>query len=152
MADKKYFPMFLDLNNKRCLVIGAGNIALRKVKTLLEFGAVVKVISKDILDEFYNLDISIEKRAFMESDLKGSFLVVAGTDDQSLNEKIVKECDRLGILVNNITSKIDMSVRFASTICTDEYSIGISANGYPKKSLELKKKIEELMKKEPKSD
>lgn len=145
MKDKKYFPVFLDLNNKPCLVVGAGNIAFRKVTTLLEYGGKVKVISKEIREEFKDLDIDIEIKEFSMEDIKDYFLVIAATDNEMLNKKIMEKCNEKKILGNNITSKTDMSVRFASTISTEEYTIGISAHGFPKKSVELKKKIEKIL-------
>ncbi|WP_297404778.1 bifunctional precorrin-2 dehydrogenase/sirohydrochlorin ferrochelatase [uncultured Cetobacterium sp.] len=146
MDRKSYFPVFLDLNDKECLIVGAGNIALRKAKTLLEYGAKVKIISIDIKDEFYNLPVEIEKREFRKEDLQGIFLVVTGTDNETLNSGIVKICNEKNILVNNITSKIDMSVRFGAVICDDEYTIGISANGNPKKAIKIKEKIKDTLK------
>ena len=146
MDRKSYFPVFLDLNDKECLIVGAGNIALRKAKTLLEYGAKVKIISIDIKDEFYNLPVEIEKREFRKEDLQGIFLVVTGTDNETLNSGIVKICNEKYILVNNITSKIDMSVRFGAVICDDEYTIGISANGNPKKAIKIKEKIKDTLK------
>lgn len=146
MDRKSYFPVFLDLNDKRCLIVGAGNIALRKARTLLEYGAKVKIISIDIKEEFYSLPIEIEKREFKKEDLQGIFLVVTGTDNEILNSEIVKFCNEKNILVNNITSKIDMSVRFGAVICDDEYTIGISANGNPKKAIKIKEKIKDILK------
>lgn len=146
MDRKSYFPVFLDLNDKRCLIVGAGNIALRKARTLLEYGAKVKIISIDIKEEFYSLPIEIEKREFKKEDLQGIFLVVTGTDNEILNSEIVKFCNEKNILVNNITSKIDMSVRFGAVICNDEYTIGISANGNPKKAIKIKEKIKDILK------
>ncbi|MGL5427783.1 MAG: precorrin-2 dehydrogenase/sirohydrochlorin ferrochelatase family protein, partial [Cetobacterium sp.] len=83
---KSFFPLFIDLTNKDCLVVGGGKIALRKVKSLVEYGARVIVIAPYILPEIIDLDIEAEKRVFKVEDIKDKFLVVAATDDENLNE------------------------------------------------------------------
>ncbi|MGL6166678.1 MAG: NAD(P)-dependent oxidoreductase, partial [Fusobacteriaceae bacterium] len=73
-------------------------------------------------------------------------LVVAATDDENLNEMIVDLCETNNVLVNNITSKVYMSARFAAHIDTNEYQIAVSAKGNPRESIKLKKEIIEFLK------
>lgn len=143
---KSFFPLFIDLTNKDCLVVGGGKIALRKVKSLVEYGARVIVIAPYILPEIIDLDIEVEKRVFKVEDIKDKFLVVAATDDENLNEMIVDLCEDNNILVNNITSKVYMSARFTAHIDTNEYQIAVSAKGNPKESVKLKKELIEYLK------
>ncbi|WP_438529899.1 precorrin-2 dehydrogenase/sirohydrochlorin ferrochelatase family protein [Cetobacterium sp.] len=143
---KSFFPLFIDLTNKDCLVVGGGKIALRKVKSLVEYGARVIVIAPYILPEIIDLDIEAEKRVFKVEDIKDKFLVVAATDDENLNEMIVDLCEDNNILVNNITSKVYMSARFTAHIDTNEYQIAVSAKGNPKESVKLKKELIEYLK------
>ena len=143
---KSFFPLFIDLTNKDCLVVGGGKIALRKVKSLVEYGARVIVIAPYILPEIIGLDIEAEKRVFKVEDIKDKFLVVAATDDENLNEMIVDLCEDNNILVNNITSKVYMSARFTAHIDTNEYQIAVSAKGNPKESVKLKKELIEYLK------
>ncbi|MEG1582510.1 MAG: bifunctional precorrin-2 dehydrogenase/sirohydrochlorin ferrochelatase [Cetobacterium sp.] len=145
-SKKSFFPLFIDLNNRKCLVVGGGNIALRKIKTLLEYGAEVKVVALEVLPEIELLDLEIEKRRFEAVDIQNKFLVVAATDNESLNEMIVDLCDENDILVNNITSKEYMSARFTANIETQDYQIAVSAKGKPKESVKLKKEIIEFLK------
>ena len=125
----KFFPVSIDINNKNILVIGAGKIALRKVETLLNYNCNIIVITKDILEEKF---------------LENIFLVIAATDDEVLNKNISQLCMSKNILVNNITSKDDMNVRFASIYEKDDIQIAISANGNPKKAIEIKNKIKDI--------
>lgn len=145
MEKKSFFPIFVDLNDKECLVIGGGNIALRKTEKLLEYGAKVRVISPQVKHEFMDLDIELKKNYFCESDLEHPFLVIAATDNEDLNLKIVEMCNEKNILVNNITSKSNMSARFAAVLENQDYQVAISAKGNPKKALELKKEIEKTI-------
>ena len=66
MKGNIFFPVSIDINNKNCLVVGAGKIALKKVKKLLEYGAKVELISPEILTEFYNL--KLDKKVLDKAD------------------------------------------------------------------------------------
>ena len=146
----KFFPVSIDLNNKNVLVIGAGKIALRKVETLMSYNCNILVITKDILEEKFlelekNNKIKILKnQEFEEKFLENFFLVIAATDNEVLNKNISQLCINKNILVNNITSKDDMNVRFASIYEKDDIQIAISANGNPKKAIEIKNKIKDI--------
>lgn len=143
MKEGKFFPLFINLEGKKCLVVGAGKIAYRKAVTLLGVGASITVIGKEIAEEkFFNLgNIELFQREFQKEDLEDKFLVCAATDNKELNLEIVKRCEEKNILVNNMTSKTEMNCRFAATIEKEDCHIGISAKGNPKKALELKEKI-----------
>ena len=149
----KFFPVSIDLNNKNVLIIGAGKIALRKTETLLNYNCNITVITKDILEEKFlelekNNKIKILKnQEFEEKFLENIFLVIAATDNEVLNKNISQLCINKNILVNNITSKDDMNVRFASIYEKDDIQIAISANGNPKKAIEIKNKIKNIFEK-----
>ena len=148
--ENKFFPVSIDLNNKNILVIGAGKIALRKVETLMSYNCNILIITKDILEEKFlelekNNKIKILKnQEFEEKFLQDIFLVIAATDNEVLNKNISQLCMNKNILVNNITSKNDMNVRFASIYEKDDVQIAISASGNPKKTIEIKNKIKDI--------
>ena len=145
--ENKFFPLFINLTEKKALVIGAGKIAYRKVETLLEYGASVSVITKEIKEEkffnFKNLNIKIGE--FDETLLNNIFIVVAATDNNEFNKYIFELCNSKNILVNNITSKEDMNCRFSSVLETDDYQIAISAKGNPVKSKALKNRLKNII-------
>ena len=143
----KFFPLFVDITGKNILIVGAGKIAYRKACTLLEYGADITVVTKEVSEpEFLNLkEVHIEIREFSQHDLEDKFLVVAATDNEEFNNYIYNLCKLSNILVNNITSKVDMNCRFASIVETPEYQIGISAKGNPVKSKALKGKLREFL-------
>ena len=149
----KFFPVSIDLNDKNILVIGAGKISLRKIETLLKYNCNITVITKEVLEEkFFDLEkddkIKILKyQEFEEKFLENIFLVIAATDDEVLNKNISQLCMNKNILVNNITSKDDMNVRFASIYEKDNIQIAISANSNPKKAVEIKNKIKNIFEK-----
>ena len=149
----KFFPVSIDLNNKNVLVIGAGKIALRKIATLLNYNCNIIVITKEILEEKFlelekNNKIKIFKnQEFEEKFLENIFLVITATDNEILNKEISQLCMSKNILVNNVTSKDDMNVRFMSIYEKDDIQIAISANGNPKKAVEIKNKIKNIFEK-----
>ena len=146
----KFFPVSIDLNNKNVLIIGAGKIALRKVETLLNYNCNINVITKEVLEEkFLELEKDnkikiLKNQEFKEKFLQDIFLVVVATDNEVLNKNISQLCMSKNILVNNVTSKDDMNVRFASIYEKDDIQIAISANGNPKKAVEIKNKIKDI--------
>jgi len=149
----KFFPVSIDLNNKNVLVIGAGKIALRKIATLLNYNCNIIVITKEVLEEKFlelekNNKIKIFKnQEFEEKFLENIFLVIVATDNEILNKEISNLCISKNILVNNISSKDDMNVRFASIYEKDDIQIAISANANPKKAVEIKNKIKDIFEK-----
>lgn len=149
----KFFPVSINLNNKNILVIGAGKIALRKTEMLLNYNCNINVITKDILEEKFlelekNNRIKIFKnQKFEEKFLENIFLVVVATDNETLNKKISQLCMSKNILVNNVTSKDDMNVRFASIYEKNDIQIAISGNANPKKAVEIKNKIKNIFEK-----
>jgi len=149
----KFFPVSIDLNNKNVLIIGAGKIALRKIETLLNYNCNINVITKEILEEKFlelekNNKIKIFKnQEFEEKFLENIFLVITATDNEILNKEISQLCMSKNILVNNVTSKDDMNVRFMSIYEKDDIQIAISANGNPKKAVEIKNKIKDIFEK-----
>lgn len=149
----KFFPVSIDLNNKNILVIGAGKIALRKVKTLLEYNCNITVITKKVVEkEFFDLEKEnkikiLKNQEFEEKFLDNIFLLVSATDNKEFNDKVSKLCTNKNILVNNITSRDNMNLRFMSILSNDDIQISITANGNPKKAVEVKNKIKEFLEK-----
>jgi uroporphyrin-III C-methyltransferase/precorrin-2 dehydrogenase/sirohydrochlorin ferrochelatase len=99
-----YLPVFLDLRGRRCLMVGGGEVAARKSDLLLEAGAEVHVVSPKLGDGMQALvdDGRIAHRAsgFEESDLDGVQLVIAASDDRSLNARVAALADARGVPVN----------------------------------------------------
>lgn len=88
----KYFPVFFDLNDKPCLVIGGGEVAARKVSLLFRAGAKVTVVSPELCESLQGRlasgEILHEARAFEENDIQGRALIVAATDDEVVNRRV----------------------------------------------------------------
>ena len=101
----RYYPIFLDLKGRSCLVVGGGEVACRKVAALLEAGADIRVVAFDAVRPLETLAegdrIRLEKRGFRRTGTSmGSSFVIAATDDRALNERISGACDEKGIICN----------------------------------------------------
>lgn len=100
----RYYPVSLDIQNRKCLVVGGGSVGTRKVMTLLECGAVVTVVSSDVAEELLELAekkiIDLKKRPYESSDIDGMFLVIGATDNEELNWQINKDAEHQNKLCN----------------------------------------------------
>ncbi len=100
------FPVFIDIKGKKCVVIGGGKVAERKIKTLLKYKARVIVISPEITEEIKKLvssgKVNYIKKEYSKNDIKDALLVVAATSDTKINAQIVKDAK---FLVNNVTKE-----------------------------------------------
>ena len=100
----RYYPVNLNLEHRQCLVVGGGAVGTRKVRSLLECGARVTVISPEVSEKLTSLSnkskIRLVSRPFKTTDLEGVFLVIGATDDENLNRRIHREAERLGLLCN----------------------------------------------------
>jgi uroporphyrin-III C-methyltransferase/precorrin-2 dehydrogenase/sirohydrochlorin ferrochelatase/precorrin-2 dehydrogenase/sirohydrochlorin ferrochelatase len=122
-SDMSYFPMFINLEGTECLVAGGGRIAYRKVLVLREFGAIITVAAGEICEELELLSVEkhhgeqplkIVKRDFEAGDVAGKRLVVAATDDKTVNHRISQICRKQGIMVNAVDAIEDCDFIFPS--------------------------------------
>lgn len=99
-----YYPIFLNIKGKRCVVIGGGEVALRKVKMLLECEADITVISPEFHQEISRLskekEIHLIQREYKAGDVKDAMIAIVCTDMKKVNRKVVDEAKKAGVLVN----------------------------------------------------
>jgi precorrin-2 dehydrogenase/sirohydrochlorin ferrochelatase len=100
----RYYPIGLDISGRRCLVIGGGEVGQRKVERLLECGARVTVVGRDLTGTLSGLRregrIDHIPGDYDEKHLEGVFLVIGATDDSTVNENIFRDARRKGVLAN----------------------------------------------------
>lgn len=141
-----YYPVLVDLRGKKVVVVGGGGVALRKIKTLMECGASVEVISRELAPELKEFEdkgkIRVLGREFREEDLKGAFMVIAATDDATLNSRISKYARDRDMLVNAVDQPSDCNFIVPSVIRRGDLVIGISTSG---KSPAMAKRIREKL-------
>lgn len=128
-----HFPMFIDLSAKKIIIIGAGNIAKRRISTLIMFTQNLVVIApevhKDIelMSKEYNFKILIKK--YEQTDIQKSDIVVVATNDLDLNNNIYADCKALGIVVNVCSDQNKCDFYFPAVVRKDNLIIGITSSG-----------------------
>ena len=131
MADFPRFPLFVSLSGKTVTVIGAGKIASRRIKVLLEYGARIRVIAPQICEEIRALSGSLEiiEREYEGGDVSGSFMVIAATDSREVNQKAGADAKAEGINVSVADSREECSFYFPAVIRKGSISIGLVSDG-----------------------
>lgn len=154
----KYYPVFLNLKGKKCVVVGGGKVAERKAAALIKAGALVEIISPTItkLLESYRKKglIKHKKRNYKKGDLKGAFVVVVSTPSQEINMKIARDAKQPGNSESNRTDKSQRLINVVdapsegnfivpSVVRRGPLTIAISTEGYsPAVSKAIRREIE----------
>ncbi len=133
-----YFPMFVDITGQKCLIIGGGRVALRKVQVLLDFGAQVVVVAKEISEEIRKLvqnddgsatGLFLYEKEFEDKDIEGAALVVVATNNNELNARISGLCNNAGVPVNVVDDKEKCSFIFPSYVKEGDLVGAFSSGG-----------------------
>ena len=125
-----YFPMFVDLTGKNVLVIGGGAVALRKCEKLLPFGCEITAAAGRFLPGFISLPgVKLIFRAVEEGDLEGRDMVIAATDDKSVNRYLAEECRRRRIPVNVVDDEKSCDFLFPALVMRGRLSAGFCTGG-----------------------
>jgi precorrin-2 dehydrogenase/sirohydrochlorin ferrochelatase len=128
------FPMFLKLEDRSCLVVGAGTIGEPKIDSLLASGAFVRVIASRattaVADWARAGAITWEARDFNTSDLAGVFLVIAATSSREVNGTIFREARRRNILCNVVDDPEHCDFYYPAIVRRGQLQLAISTNGH----------------------
>ena len=128
-----YLPLFVDLRDKACLVVGAGAVALRKIELLLQAGARVRVVAREPAEAVQGLAdagrIDLELRSYASGDQAGHALVIAATGDIAVDGQVFADCRAAGILVNTVDSPDLSSAIFPGIVDRDPVLVAVSTGG-----------------------
>jgi uroporphyrin-III C-methyltransferase/precorrin-2 dehydrogenase/sirohydrochlorin ferrochelatase len=129
----EYFPLFIKLKNQRCLLVGAGDIATRKIELLFKAYAKITVLAPEICDSIINMQhshqLQLIEKEFESTDIQGFKLVVAATNNPEINEKVASAADLLNIPVNVVDNPELCSVVFPAIIDRSPVIAAISSGG-----------------------
>jgi len=144
------FPLFINLKGKRCVIIGGGNVAERKIKVLLSFEPELVVISPIATSEIKKLHsqgaIIYINDTYHQKYLDNAHLVIAATSENQLNETIYREAVRRQLMINVVDDPEKCTFIFPSIIQRDDLVIGISTSGsFPALSRKIREKIEQVV-------
>src|SRR5690242_16754996 len=87
------YPLLLDVVGRRVLVVGAGTVAARRIRALVEAGAQVEVVAPEVSDEVAGAAVTLQRRRFEAADLDGAWLAFACTDDPAVNAQVAAACE-----------------------------------------------------------
>ena len=128
-----YYPVYLAIKDRLCVIIGGGQIAEGKIASLLECGGNIRMIAPEVTEDVQDMAdsgvLKLEKREYREGDLEGAFVAIAATDDNAVQRRIKAEAERLGVLLNvaDVTHLCDFIA--PSVVRKGEVTVAISTAG-----------------------
>jgi len=142
-----FYPIHANIEGRKCLVVGGGKTAERKVATLVRYGGKVVVVSPSATPRLRSFaqkrKILWHKRRFKRTDLRGTFLVFSATDSETLNREIGREAKKRTILVNVVDTPEDCDFISPSLVERGHLTISISTAGLaPLLSKHIRKDLE----------
>ena len=130
---KPYFPLFVDLSEKKVYVIGAGTIAKRRIRSLIDFTDCLTVVAPEVNPELNSLEQEkknmILRKKFDLQDITDADLVIAATNDHTLNNDIYEFCRENNIMVNVCNDKEKCDFYFPGLAMKENVVVGVTANG-----------------------
>ena len=143
-------PIWIRLERRPVLVVGAGTVALAKIESLRPTGAKITVVAPATAPQFHELvengDVTWHRRTFDPSDLDGIFLVVAATNDSAINRAVYEEALRRNILCNAVDDPPNCDFYFGSVVTRGDLQIAISTAGEsPALAQRLRREIDEQL-------
>lgn len=128
-----FFPMFYDLEGKVCVFIGGGVVATRKIKVLMDFGPIIRVVSPRISEDLNELwkqgKIDVVLREYQKGDINGSFMVVPTTWNTELNREIYLEAIEQGIHANSADGIKEDAFVFPSIVKRGDIIAAVTSSG-----------------------
>src|SRR5262245_60335194 len=129
----RYYPIFLDLQARPCLVVGGGEVAERKVQSLLQAEGQVTVVSPTLTPQLQawraERRIAAYLRPYETGDLKGFALVFASTDDDALQQRVAAEAREVGMLVNVVDRPALCSFIVPARVSQGDLTLAVSTGG-----------------------
>ncbi len=142
-----YFPFFMEIKEKQCLVVGGGKVALRKIEKLLPFGVEITVVSPAFCSEIEGMaGILRIQRKFHPADIEGKLFVIGATDDEKVNGEISVLCQAKNIPVNIVDDPKKCTFFFPALVKQGEFVAGFSTGGgSPLAAQYIRKKVEDAV-------
>ena len=145
-----FFPAFLNLTDKKILVVGGGKIAADKIEKLLDFTHDITVVAPDLGDRTQSLvqeyGLRLLLRPYAKGDIEDFFLVIVAVDDIELQKEIFQEAQNKKVLVNSVDSTEHCDFIFPSYIKREDLIVAFSTSGAsPALSKYLRRAIQKLL-------
>ena len=153
MNKKKMFPVYIDLSDKKILVVGGGTIAERRIKSLSGFAGSIRVVAPEVTEAIEEAasegTIKWEKRKYISDDILNADIVLGATDSTEVNNMIYNQCREKGIVVNISSDKSKCDFHFPGLIQYEDIVIGFNSGGNDhRKTRELREKVQNFLEEE----
>jgi len=146
MSGKTFYPIFLDIDGRRAVVVGGGKVGFRKARGLVDAGARVTVISPRFLTEFDGIEVERVEREFTDGDLDGAFLAFAATDRREVNQAVARRARALGILSNVADAPEEGAFIVPARMAAEGVQIAISTSGAnPARAAMIRSRLEQCL-------
>jgi precorrin-2 dehydrogenase/sirohydrochlorin ferrochelatase len=129
VAEQRHYMACLNLDGRRCLVVGGGRVGLEKARGLLDCDAVVSVVSPAVEPELLELPVEWIASEFHESAVAGQWLVVAATPDRAVNRRVFDEAERRGVFCNVADDPELCSLILPAVHRVDPIAVAVSTGG-----------------------
>jgi uroporphyrin-III C-methyltransferase/precorrin-2 dehydrogenase/sirohydrochlorin ferrochelatase len=149
MMPNKYLPIGINLNNRSCLMVGGGKVALRKIETLLDYETRITVIAPDADKKIcYYADrklLELKKRDYKSPEASLFGLVISATSDNIINETVYNDCLEAGIPVNVVDKPSLCDFIFPALVKRESLTVAVSTDGQaPFLSHHLRKILDDI--------
>ena len=145
-----YYPVYLNLTGKKCLVFGGGPISEDKIAKLQSSGAQITIVSPTVTPSLqawaHRGDFQWQPREYQAGDLEGAFLSIAATNDRQVNHEIFQEAERLGVLMNVVDDPEQCTFIAPAIVQRGQVTLAISTGGA---SPALSRKLREALTEDP---
>ena len=146
--DLPFFPMLLNIQGRKCLVVGAGKVAAGKIAGVLNHGAKIVVVSpravQTVKEQARAGEITWHQRVFLASDVRGAFLVIAATNSSEVNDTVFRACRARRVLCNAVDDPEHCDFFYPAVVRRGLLQIAISTNGRaPALAAQLRRDLED---------
>ena len=128
-----YYPVYLNLKGRRCVIVGGGTVAEGKIARLLDSGADIRVVSPDATAGIRQFTddgaVQWEQRRYQEGDLDGAFIAIAATNVREVNRQIFEEAELKGVMLNAVDDPPNCSFIAPSIVQRGPVTLAISTSG-----------------------
>jgi uroporphyrin-III C-methyltransferase/precorrin-2 dehydrogenase/sirohydrochlorin ferrochelatase len=135
------YPLALGLAGRRAVVVGGGQVALRRTAALLEAGALVTVIAPEVLGELAGLDVTVRRRRYSDGDLAGAWLAHAATSDPAVNAAVAAEAERERVWCVRADDAQASPAWVPATARHGDVTVAVTAGGDPRRAARLRAAI-----------
>ncbi len=126
----RYYPIFIDMKDREVLVVGGGFVALQKIRTLIDSGAKVTIVTKELIaKKILDFNLPLEIREYREEDIHGKSIVVAATNDTKVNSLIYEHAKKYNVLLNAVDDKDNCDYYLGAISKCGDITVSVSTAG-----------------------